>query len=248
MNMEDRKQASLKAAQSVFCWSCIIWYLKFRTFETRHLGARILHQHITMSQHSDCYGLHLCLPLWVGCFFSPPFQEPVAASSPLHNEPLEPKNHLDLIGMENGLPSTSMTLGNPAVHFPRCRVCSFQKTLDWLVVSTPLQKYQSKWVHLPQIKVKIKKYLKPPPSWTNWPPATIGPNPNRFCQTPCLQGRPPPSHWTQLPFSWATNSAAPNLPWTPMGKALGKYRIEIHQEEMKFSEPPNNKNTGSLAK
>ena len=31
------------------------------------------------------------------------------------------------------------------------------KITNWLVVSTHLQKYESKWVHLPHIEVNIKK-------------------------------------------------------------------------------------------
>ena len=33
-----------------------------------------------------------------------------------------------------------------------------------LVGFNPFETYESKWVHLPQMDVNIKKYLKPPPS------------------------------------------------------------------------------------
>ena len=139
-----------KAAQSVFCWSYIIWYLKFRTFETRHLGARIRHQHITMSQHSDCYGLHLCLPLWVGWVFVPPFQEPVAASSPSSqcnagtSKPPGPN--------WNGTLSSSIHLndfGEPSRSFSKVSCVFFSKNLGLVGGFKPFEKYESKWESSP---------------------------------------------------------------------------------------------------
>ena len=78
--------------------------------------------------------------------------------------------------------------------------CSFvASTLDWLVVEPPIWKiWTSNWVHLPQVGVKIKNVLKPPPSRCCWKRSN---------------NNPPGDHETCRSSTWMENEAC----WPPYG-------------------------------